>query len=111
VEFAEERYDTEEVERAVAEARRERDIEWCKMLGFVEAGGEGNTPEFIRKELDCIAKDEPEIALARREERERAHNECVRWIDYNFLGFKRFSQVAPALRDEMRRRRESKVMR
>ena len=38
-----------------------RDVEWCKMLGFSEAG---ETPEFMRRELDSIIKDEPEIALA-----------------------------------------------
>ena len=41
-----------------------RDIEWCKMLGFSEAGPVGNTPEFMRRELDSIIKDEPEVALA-----------------------------------------------
>ena len=54
--------------RTVVEAR---DIEWCKMLEFSEAGGAGNTPGFIRRELDSIIEDEPEAALAVLAEKER----------------------------------------
>ncbi len=46
--------------RAAVEAR---DVEWCKMLGFSEAGAHGNTPEFMRRELESL-HDEPDTAVA-----------------------------------------------
>jgi len=48
-----------------------RDVEWCKMLGFPEAGDVGNTPGFIRRELDSIIENDPDVALAAAAERER----------------------------------------
>lgn len=43
--------------------RRERDIEWCAMLGYEPAGGRGNTPEFMKRELEVNEQDSWRQAL------------------------------------------------
>jgi hypothetical protein len=44
-----------ESDRTVVESRlAARDVEWCKMLGYSEAGAVGNTPEFMQRELDAM---------------------------------------------------------
>ena len=48
-------------ERAAEEAR---DREWVEMLGFCVAGDVGNTPVFIRRELDTMSDEERAENLA-----------------------------------------------